>query len=113
MPRKKIGKRCNRTTLPTFRGNHRVGKIVSSASRCPRRRFCPLILRKRKAPMPLRTVCPHCDRKATFQDIMEGKTVKCVDCKEPFVVTADVKRGGSRVGSRKPDKNPCMRPSIG
>src|SRR5260370_1224524 len=25
--------------------------------------------------MPLHTACPHCDRKVTFQDFMEGKTV--------------------------------------
>ncbi len=36
--------------------------------------------------MPIRTACPACDAPYNLADRLEGKTVKCKGCQEPFVV---------------------------
>ena len=38
--------------------------------------------------MPLNTICPECDKNYTLADTMEGKTVKCKGCGNPFKVAA-------------------------
>jgi hypothetical protein len=38
--------------------------------------------------MPIKTVCPECDRAYTLADAMEGKSVKCKGCGQAFTVEA-------------------------
>jgi DNA-directed RNA polymerase subunit RPC12/RpoP len=36
--------------------------------------------------MTIKASCPHCEREYTLADTQEGKTVRCKDCDEKFVV---------------------------
>ena len=38
--------------------------------------------------MPIKTTCPECDKAYTLADTMEGKSVKCKGCGQPFKVQA-------------------------
>jgi hypothetical protein len=39
--------------------------------------------------MGITVSCPHCDRSYTLAETNEGKTVRCKECEEPFVVRRD------------------------
>ena len=39
--------------------------------------------------MPIKTVCPECDKAYTLADAMEGKSVKCKACGQAFTVVAE------------------------
>jgi outer membrane protein assembly factor BamE (lipoprotein component of BamABCDE complex) len=49
--------------------------------------------------MPIKTVCPECDRAYTLADTMEGKSVKCKGCGQTFTVEA-VANGATGVAAR-------------
>ena len=38
--------------------------------------------------MPIKTTCPECDKAYTLADTMEGKSVKCKGCGQPYKVQA-------------------------
>jgi len=38
--------------------------------------------------MPIKAVCPECDKAYTLADAMEGKSVKCKACGQAFTVEA-------------------------
>ncbi len=48
--------------------------------------------------MPIQTVCQHCSKAYTLADAMKGKSVKCKNCAQIFLVGGAAKAPGAVQG---------------